>query len=385
MSEDYVILGGGPTGSTIGTYLARGGASVTIVDQAEIPDGVVGESLIPMAADVIADLGLDMSGFMVKRGAVITRGEEEVRFAFDQALRASPPHAWQVPRADFDARLRSLARDAGCRFHYGRALGVELPGVVHTDAGDLRCGTFIDAGGRSQFLARRLGIRTVHPVLRNAAQVAWHRGVRALGVEEEGDIAICTFEGGWFWLIPFADGTASVGVVTTPDGPRGPDRWARALELCPAARRRLEGAERLEDLRGLADFTTRSERFFGDGWVLAGDAAAFLDPVFSTGVCLGMNGGRRLARALLAGEPLDAYEAYCRRGIDGLEPIVLAFYQADFLPVAFSDPGAQNDTVRRSIISLLAGDVFDDDFSAPRRFARHLPSLARMLTPRAIG
>lgn len=180
-------------------------------------------------------------------------------------------------------------------------------------------------------------------------------------------------------MIPFADGNASVGVVTTPEGPRGPDRWEQALERCDAARHRLEGAERLEPFRGLSDFTTRSERFFGDGWVLAGDAAAFLDPVFSTGVCLGMNGGRRLAKDLLAGNPLSEYERYCRRGVDGLEPLVLAFYQGHFLPVAFLPPHQQPEHIRRAIISALAGDVFDENFDTPRRFALLLPKLAQMV------
>lgn len=99
----YVILGAGPTGTTIGSLLARGGADVLLLDQAPVPAGVVGESLIPMIADVIRELGLNMDGFLVKRGAVFTRGDQEVRFSFDHALRDSPPYAWQVPRAEFDA------------------------------------------------------------------------------------------------------------------------------------------------------------------------------------------------------------------------------------------------------------------------------------------
>lgn len=177
-----VILGAGPTGTTIGTLLARGGADVLLLDQAPVPAGVVGESLIPMTADVIHELGLNMEGFLVKRGAVFTRGDQEVRFSFDSALRDSPPYAWQVPRADFDARMRQMAVDAGCRILHVRVTDVDLPGTVHTDQGTVACQTFIDAGGRNQFLARRLGIRSSHPPLRNAAQVAWHRGGAAWGL-----------------------------------------------------------------------------------------------------------------------------------------------------------------------------------------------------------
>ena len=190
---------------------------------------------------------------------------------------------------------------------------------------------------------------------------------------------ICALDGGWFWLIPFADGRTSVGLVTTPGGPRGADRWEEALRRCPAAAALLRDAEPLMPSQGAQDVTVCAERFHGDGWALVGDAATFLDPIFSTGVALALVGGQTLARCLIEGRPLEEYEATVRRGVEGLTPAVMSFYDGTFLQVAFSPRERQNETIRRAIVSLLAGDVFDPAFDAPARFARRLPSLARMM------
>jgi len=169
----YVILGAGPTGCTAATFLARAGQDVLIVERNATPVVAVGESLIPLAGDVLADLGVDMSGFLVKRGAVFTRGDDEfTRFDFSEAARDRYPYAWQCPRAQLDARLRDVALAAGVRFVTAKVRGFDLPGQVQTDQGTLRAETVVDAGGRGQLLARQLGIQTTYPELRNAVRTA---------------------------------------------------------------------------------------------------------------------------------------------------------------------------------------------------------------------
>jgi len=156
----------------------------------------------------------------------------------------------------------------------------------------------------------------------------------------------------------------------------GDDAFDRALAKCAAARERLRGAERVEAWRGTSDFTTSSTAFHGDGWALAGDAATFLDPVFSTGLTLGLHGGRWLAQGLLEGD-LVTYEQRVRDAIAAFLPAVLGFYDDSFLTVCFSKEARTPGTIRSAVISLLSGDVFDPEFSAARRIARRLPDMAR--------
>ncbi|MEZ4317048.1 MAG: NAD(P)/FAD-dependent oxidoreductase [Myxococcota bacterium] len=373
------IIGGGPTGCAAAAYLARGGVDALIIDRDDPPAVQVGESLLPVCAPILLDLGVDMSGFAVKHGATFVRDGAAVRFPFGDALRVLYPHAWQTPRAQLDQRMREAALRDGARFLHASVSDVELPGRVITDAGTVECDFVVDAGGRNQFLARKLGLRVRHPWLKNAAQGAWHRGITPQEPEIPGDVAVTTFEGGWFWFIPFADGHWSVGCVTTPDGPRGPNQFEAALALCPDAQVRLANAERVEPFRGASDISVSATAFHGEGFALLGDAATFLDPVFSTGISLGLHAAREFARRYAAGESLEPWEADCRASVAAFEPVVKSFYDGTFLDIALADPARQQATVRQAIISLLAGDVFDPDFAAPRRFGGRFDSIHRMI------
>ena len=376
---EILIIGAGPSGCTAAAYLARAGRDVLLVDHTDPPPKKVGESLVPACAEVFAELGVDMHGFKVKHGAVFTQRGDQVRFPFDEGLRNDWPIAWHTPRDELDARMRDTARAAGARFEIREVTGFDLP-TVHTRTGDIEAGWVIDAAGRTQLLARALGIRVRHPTYRHSAITSWFSGVRPQAPEEDGDVALCAFEGGWFWFIPFADGTWSVGAVTTPAGPKGPDRFEHALSLCPAAAVRLEHATPLHPLSGVHDISVSSERFQGPGWALLGDAACFLDPIFSTGVALGMRWGRSLSEAILSDGDLATWEEGCRASIEAFEPLVDAFYNGTFMEVALADRSTQHETVRKAIISLLAGDVFDPGFAAPRRLGKRFPSIHRMVT-----
>ncbi|MBX2800192.1 MAG: NAD(P)/FAD-dependent oxidoreductase [Myxococcales bacterium] len=376
------IVGAGPAGCALATYLQRAGLQVTLFDANAVPLGGVGESLIPQSVPQLQDLGVDMSAYPVKRGAVFTRGDVAVRFDFGEALREQASFAWHVRRDRFDAQLREVALAAGAQLVVAKVRRMEPrsesgPSQVHTDDGPHAFDWIVDAAGRNQLLARQLDIRTTHPHLRNAAMAAWHRDVKALPPEEPGDIVISEFDGGWFWFLPLGEGVHSVGAVTTPDGPRGREGFAEALRRCPAAAARLEGAQPLEELRGVSDFTCSASRFHGPGWALLGDAATFLDPVFSTGICLGLNGAQWLAAALTGHSDLDTYETRVRDAVRAFAPVVDAFYTGEFLDLALSDSTWRYEPIRRGVVSLLSGDVFDSEFDAARRIGTRISQLAR--------
>jgi flavin-dependent dehydrogenase len=378
MNADVIVVGAGPTGCALGAYLARRGASVRLVDPVPRPEGVVGESMLPCAGLVFDELGLDLAGFAVKRGAVFCQGGQGVRFDFGEAESPRWSHAYQVQREVFDARWRELAAAAGCRFTWARAERFS-PGVLHTDAGELRAGLVIDAAGRGMWLSRQLGLRVGDPRLRNAAVGTRCTGVRQLPPDEEGDITICCIEGGWIWIIPFGGGVASVGVVTTPGSPFGglsaEERFARAIASSPDAAARLSGAARIFPFRGLQDFTASSTTFSGPGFALCGDAATFIDPVFSSGVLLGLHGARQLAAALDGGD-LAGWELEYREGAGVFRKVIDHWYAGDFMTLALCPPELQRPAYRQGIVSLLAGDVYDPTRRSSRVMAERMPLLA---------
>ncbi len=373
---DIAIIGGGPTGSALATFLARAGRDVLVVEERKEPAMAVGESLLPFGNRVLEMLGVSMDGFIVKHGAVFVRDGQAGRVDFAEASRPEFTSAHQVKRHDFDGRIRAAARDAGVRWHHARATGAELPGVLHTTDGDVHAGWIIDAGGRTMMLARQLGLRDPHPQLQSAALARHYRNVRTFEPETEGDITICAFENGWTWFIPFADGDVSVGVVMSRRSKIDGDPWAYALAQSPDTAARLEGAEPVTDVQGLQDFSAYASQFHGDGWALAGDAALFLDPVFSSGVLLGLESAERLSRHLLNGT-LENYESEMRRAAKTFERVILAFYDGSFLDVFLSPKELHPENYRRAITSLLCGDVFDGGNYGARSISAKFQTLAK--------
>jgi flavin-dependent dehydrogenase len=379
LTSDFVIVGAGPTGCALGTYLARRGASVTLVESVERPESVVGESMLPGSTLIFEECGLDLSGFMVKRGAVFCRGGESVRFDFSEAESARYNWAWQVQREVFDLRWRDVARNAGCRIVYGEARDADVAARrLDTSLGSLTGDRVIDAGGRSMWLSRKLGLRIGDPRLKNSAVGTRCKGVKQLAPDEPGDITICCIPGGWIWIIPFGNGLASTGVVMSPACTlRGTaeERFKAAVALSPDARARLADAERVLPYRGLQDFTATSSTFHGDGFALCGDAATFIDPVFSSGVLLGLYGARQLAAALDGGD-LDAWQAEYREGAGVFRKVIDHWYADDFMTVALAPRELQKPYFRTGIVSLLAGDVYNPTRRTPREMADRMGDLA---------
>lgn len=385
---EWVVIGGGPSGCTFATLMARRGHDVLIVDKVVDPPAAVGESLLPFGNRVLEKMGVDMSSFIRKNGAVFTRNGRGTRFAFADADRTPWDHAHQVPRDVFDAQFRALARDAGVRFETARVQHIELreDGVtVRTHIGDIEAEQVVDAAGRGQFLARQLGIRDLHPVLRNAAMTGHYTGIKQFDPAVVGDITICEFEDGWFWFIPFNDGRTSVGLVMTPQCTLTGDRWAGGLERCSDAAARLAEATLHGRHRGLQDFTAYAARFHGPRWHLVGDAAMFLDPVFSSGVLFGLECADSLVDTL-HGEAnegdLHEWEAKLRAAATSFEHAILAWYTGAFLDVAFVPEELKVDKYRRGITSLLAGDVFAPGNPLPIRLAAKLEPLAQRIRDR---
>jgi flavin-dependent dehydrogenase len=382
---DVVIVGGGPAGSTAGAMLATAGIETVIVEGDHFPRFHVGESLLPHTLPLLDRLGVhdavrSLPHTRRKDGAsfVTHDGSKHVVYWFDQALPPALPHAYQVRRDELDKALLDNARAAGAEVLEGwhattpKWDGRRLTGLVVRDPEGtehlLRTRVFLDASGQSSFLASRMGWRFPYQRHRKVAAVSHFRGVWLPQGREAGNITIALTDGGWFWLIPLADDTVSVGAVLDMRKWRahaGPESlFAAAVEATPEVERRLSGADCLIPFSAIQNFSYRVMHIGGDGFCMVGDAAGFLDPIFSTGFFIGTTTGASAAQ--------DVIEALARRSrveTSDFGPtialtrtlhriffsLIRAYYDPHFLAFFFNPSNRLQ--LQAAVVSLLAADV----------------------------
>ena len=385
-SYDAVIIGGGPAGSTVATQLARAGRRVVVYEKEKFPRFHVGESLLPFSLPIFQKLGvaekIEAAGFQKKYGAFFwnetTGGTRPV--VFSCGIDDRHPLAYQVKRADFDQLLLEHSASCGAEvrdeiaveevlFEAGRAVGVRVR-PKRGEAMEVRARVVVDASGQSGILSRQIGNRRFDPKLKRAALFAHYEGVSRPEGRAAGDILLPIDDGVWYWIIPFSDGSSSVGAVFEPELGRaeaGESLEARFERLIARSARMpplLAGGRRTSKVFGISDYATMSDRLRGDGWVLVGDAASFLDPVFSTGVFLAMAMGVRAAGAIdralgargeVRSRDLARYERESRRLVQRFRRFVYNFYD----PVFFEAFCAKDplDPMRAAVTTVLAGGV----------------------------
>jgi flavin-dependent dehydrogenase len=386
-SYDAVVIGGGPGGSTVATTLSRSGRSVVVLEREKFPRFHVGESLLPFSLPILDRLGVHdkirAAGFMKKYGAFFWNEDNGTTrpVVFAEARDPGHPMAYQVKRADFDELLLRHSATCGAEvreettvedvlFENGRAVGVLARGKGAAAAEVIRTKVVVDASGQGAVLSRKLGLRKFDPKLKRAAMFAHYEGIRWPADSRPGDILLPIDKGVWYWIIPFSDGTCSVGGVFDPavvrfaEGSNLEGRYDSMLGSSPRVLKILEGSRRVSRVHGISDYSATSDRVAGDGWVLVGDAAAFLDPVFSTGVFLAMNTGERAARAidraLSRRGRVDAgdFREYARasgRLWARFRKFVYGFYDPVFFE-AFCTPKPP-ESIRAAVVTTLAGGV----------------------------
>ncbi|WP_331734400.1 tryptophan 7-halogenase [Streptomyces sp. NBC_00887] len=325
---DVIVVGGGPGGSTVATLVARQGHRVVLLEKERFPRYQIGESLLPSTVQGICRLlgvseELEAAGFPVKRGGTFRWGANPEPWTFDFGIApefagAAAP-AYQVERMKFDQILLDNARRNGVDVHEEHTVTdvVEedgrVRGVVCTDAAGVRRefrGRYVvDASGNlSRIHSRVGGKRQYSEFFRNLALFGYFTGGKRMPAPRSGNILAVAFSAGWFWYIPLSDELTSVGAVVTRDaldriqGDREQALNALIAE-CPMIADFLSDAQRVTsgpygEIRVRKDYSYIQERFSRPGMVLVGDAAGFIDPVFSSGVHLATYGGLLVARSL---------------------------------------------------------------------------------------
>jgi flavin-dependent dehydrogenase len=357
---DVAIIGGGPAGSTAAALLARAGRRVIVFEREKFPRFHIGESLLPFSMKAFTRLGLHekflRSGFMKKFGGEIVGAcsESGTKFYFKDGYRSQTDHAYQVTRGDFDKVLLDHAVECGAEVHQETSvdqvefsndeveLGIKCNGSFHS----IRARYVIDASGRTSVLGRKFKIKKTYDHLQKLSIFAHYDGVwRAEGIDGTLTVLIRAIDR-WFWLIPLTAERTSVGVVLDAEAfrnskLRAEDFLEQALSEQPIIAKRMTDARRVSQVYVEADFSYRSARLHGDRWLLAGDAAGFIDPIFSSGVFLAVFSSELCADAL--NEVLDhprkarrlfaGYERAVNRAMDIYLRFVKAWYTKEFIEV----------------------------------------------------
>jgi flavin-dependent dehydrogenase len=390
---DCVVIGGGPAGSTAATLLAGAGKSVLVVERGNFPRFHIGESLMPETYWTFKRLGMlpkmKASRFVKKYSVQFTTasGKDSAPFYFDEMNPHECSQTWQVVRSEFDQMMLDNAAEHGAEVwqnanvtevllepsptdSFPRATGVMVKRSGETEPHRIEAKVVIDATGNNALLSKKLGIRQPDPKLKKASLFAHYKGARRdAGKNEGATLVLSTAEqDGWFWYIPLPDDIVSIGVVgdldrliTTRDTPE--KTLEEEIANCRGLDDRMAGARRVSPVHVLADFSWRSTRCAGDGWVLIGDAFGFLDPIYSSGVFLALKSGEMAADCILqafekndfSAAQLGKWGKLLSDGMQAMRKLVYAFYTRDF---SFGQFMRRHPQLKKNLVELLIGDVF---------------------------
>jgi flavin-dependent dehydrogenase len=384
---DVVVIGGGPAGSTVSTLLADRGVRTGLFERERFPRFHIGESLIPETYWVLKRLGMldkmRRSHFVKKYSVqfVNASGKLSAPFYFHDNKPHECSQTWQVVRSEFDAMMLDNAREHGVDAHEGvhvldvffegdRACGVRIRDASGARR-DVRAAVVVDASGQAALLQNRFKLRLWDPVLNKGAIWTYWKGAhRDTGRDEGATMVLQTPDRkGWFWYIPQHDDIVSVGVVAPFDDlfrnrSSHEQTYGEEVERCHAVKERVRGATRTTGYFVTRDYSYRSQRVAGDGWVLVGDAFGFLDPLYSSGVLLALKSGELAADAIADGlsggdtgaAQLGRWGDDFNAGVDRMRRLVCEYYGG----FSFGKFVRHHPDLRGTITDLLIGDLFTD-------------------------
>lgn len=387
-SPQVVVIGGGPAGSTVATLLAQQGIDVELFERERFPRFHIGESLIPETYWVLERLKMldkmKASHFVKKHSVqfVNASGKVSTPFYFAENKPHECSQTWQVVRSEFDQMMLENAEEQGVRVRQGvrvldvlfegeRAIGVEVSdgtGATRRVSADV----VVDASGQSSMIINKFGLRVADPVLNKGAIWTYFEGAYRDAGKDEGATLVLQTEDkqGWFWYIPQHNNIVSVGVVGDFNylfTGRGDHEttFNEELDRCSNVKERVSMGKRATRYYATKDYTYRSSRAAGDGWVLVGDAFGFLDPLYSSGVLLALRSGELAADSIVEGlsrgdtsrAQLGRWEPNFVRGMNRMRRLVCEYYDG----FSFGRFVRRFPNHKGAVTDLLIGDLFKDE------------------------
>jgi flavin-dependent dehydrogenase len=381
--HDVIVIGGGPAGSTAATILAQSGRSVLLLEREKFPRFQIGESMLPYSNDIFRRIGVyqklvDGNFYPKYGGAFVTAdGSASTVFRFNQDLDDFYKRSFQVERSRFDELLLNHSRENGADVREETPVSrVDLTDgsrvVVETAGGERHEARFvIDASGHGALLAHATGRRTAVPQLRKIAFFSHYTNVVPEAGIERYNIVIVVLRNAWFWMIPLSDEKMSVGLVVDRDHATSSTLGAeemleQTIATTPYVARRMRDATRTTKVYTRKDFSYRVSQLAGTNFALAGDAAGFLDPIFSTGVMIAMTSAARVADAVVeklernSMRALRRYESRTQTAINRYLRFIEHFYRREFLEMLLHPEPAR--PIYLAIVRVLGGNVFSSRF-----------------------
>lgn len=418
---DVIVIGGGPAGSTVASILAREGRSVVLFEKEEFPRHHIGESLMTDTYWTFQRMGilekLRQSPFVRKYSVQFANsaGRESRPFYFFEAIHHESAVTWQVTRSAFDKLLLDHAEEQGAAVHQRTAVkqvlfeGDKATGVeVQMKDGSrqrFEASVVVDASGQSAMLSNKLRWRVRDPKLKKAVLYSYYKDAhREPNLDGGATMVLRTPKGsnGWFWYIPLENDITSVGVVADPEyllKGRGQDLakiFDEEIHKTEAVRKRVAEGTRVDKIYSILDYSYRSKKNAGDGFVIIGDAYGFLDPIYSSGVLLALKMAELAADAIhdafknedFSAERLGQFQPLLDQGIESMRKLVYAFYHESFSFAQFLRKYPEH---RVNVINLLVGGVFregvDEVYGPMSEFAEIPPPLYEQLdgSPAKLG
>ncbi|MTJ80586.1 MAG: NAD(P)/FAD-dependent oxidoreductase [Telmatospirillum sp.] len=401
---DVGIIGGGPAGSTMASYLAKAGVSCAIFEREIFERAHVGESLVPATTPVLLEIGamekIEAAGFPRKFGAAWTSAESgpvdkmgfqgldhdfrsaEIMFNERSQTGVDRDYTFHVDRGKFDRILLEHAVELGAQAYQGvtvRNVDIKAPGDVrlHVKLGnqtvELKTKMVVDASGRHTMLGRQFDLRETDPVFNQFAIHTWFDGYDRRAATENPKkldyifIHFLPVTNTWVWQIPITDTITSIGVVTQKKNYVNSkssleEFFWETLKTRPNIHDALKASKQLRPLKSEADYSYSMKEVCGDGFVLIGDAARFVDPIFSSGVSVALNSARIASMDIVPAvkandfraERFSHYKEMIRNGVKNWYEFITLYYRLNILFTAF----VQDPRYRLDILQLLQGDVY---------------------------
>lgn len=399
---DVLVIGAGPAGTVAASIVNKAGYKVKIVEKQKFPRFVIGESLLPRCMEALTEAGfvdaVKEKGFQEKSGAKFVKNGKICDYYFADQFTPGWNWTWQVPRAEFDKTLADTVEQMGVPISYETTVtGIVFNGPnstttvedINGNKSEIEARFIIDGSGYGRVIPRLFNLDRPSNLPPRKALFTHTVDVNRAMADEPNRITIVVHKPGvWIWIIPFSSGVTSVGFVGNPEFfaeyEGGNEQvWRELVSTQPYLAERLKDVEILFEPRVLQSWSTTTDTFYGEGFVLTGNVTEFLDPIFSSGVTLATVSSQVAAKLVirkLKGEDVDWEQEYTKhliQGVNTFRSYVMAWYEGTLDTIFFSKE--QNHEVKKMICSVLAGYVWDMDNPYVRNHGTALQKLARTI------